>query len=254
MSESHQIDREKVNEAFNTFAKRHGNINAVLDVNPSPEVKHRNIFRDYISKRILTESLRPAGTDVVVDYGCGVGRLSRFLSPSVKRVVGLDTSTEMIRVAFETTKGFDNIDYHVISQKQLPVDSGSADKFFAFWVMQHMSDEEVLNALQEAKRMLRPGGRVFLFEQVKEQSTVYQGIHHMRTPEEYISLAQKTGLTFVSNHRVFRFPSYAMDVWQRFRWLPKAFLPVLGVIENATVNRKPETITYSTNALIFRKG
>jgi SAM-dependent methyltransferase len=61
----------------------------------------------------VLEKMRLAATDNVLDAGCGSGWLTRRLAKRVTegRVVGMDVSDEMIRVARRTSLDFENILY-----------------------------------------------------------------------------------------------------------------------------------------------
>jgi SAM-dependent methyltransferase len=76
--------------------------------------------------------------DVVVDIGCGVGRLTRVLAARAARVLALDVSTEMLARAREHHAGVDNVE----------------------WLrFQHIPDPNLtLGYVREMGRVLRPGG------------------------------------------------------------------------------------------------
>jgi arsenite methyltransferase len=59
----------------------------------------------------VLEKMRLAATDNVLDVGCGAGWLSRRLAKlvSLGRVVGMDISDEMIRLARHASADFDNL-------------------------------------------------------------------------------------------------------------------------------------------------
>jgi len=63
----------------------------------------------------VLEKMRLAATDNVLDVGCGSGWLARRLAERVPegRVMGMDVSDEMIRVARRTSLEFENILYAV---------------------------------------------------------------------------------------------------------------------------------------------
>ena len=248
------IDRKKVNEIFDNHAKRHGNENAVLDAGDQDGVKHKNIYRDYVSKRLLLKYLQPHPNDTVVDYGCGVGRLTRFLAPRVKRIEALDRSAEMIRVASENFPVPGNAHYTALSDERMPLPENSADALFTFWVLQHVSEDELQTILLEAKRVVKHNGRIVFFEQTRDKPGVYGAMQNVRTPDQYTRAGATAGLKLVRNERAFRFPSYGMNVWQRFQWLPKAAPPALFRLETMTTNRKPETIDYATTAIVFENN
>jgi SAM-dependent methyltransferase len=103
---------------------------------------------------------RPGGTEVVVEIGCGVGRLTRAMAPEVGRVHALDLSAEMLARAREL--GLANATFHQADGQSLAgLPNDTADLVLAYCVFQHLPSEEVLGAyLREMLRVARPGGLV----------------------------------------------------------------------------------------------
>ena len=99
-------------------------------------------------------------TDVVVELGCGVGRLTRVLAQRAERVVALDVSGEMLRQAREHNPQLANVEWVRCDGHTLTgVPDDSADGFFSHVVFQHIPDPRVtLGYVTEIGRVLRPGG------------------------------------------------------------------------------------------------
>ncbi len=249
------IDKEKVISEFNARALSHNNENAVLDANTSPTTVHQNIFRNYFTKQSLKKYLRFNHSDVVLDFGCGVGRLTSYAAPFVKEIVGIDKSTEMIGVANNINHQNKNIVYDLLTNYPMQYGNKRFSKIFTYWVLQHTGNDELTIIFKEFNRILEDNGEVFLFEQIRsDASIIIDSIHHQRIKQEYIDLMKNAGFQLVKSNRVFRYPSYALSIWTRFKWLPNLSLPILSIIEFATVNRKPAHITYSTDVMIFKKS
>jgi SAM-dependent methyltransferase len=106
----------------------------------------------------LDLELRPS--DVVVDVGCGVGRITRVLAGRVAHVRALDVSGEMLARARELNPGLDNVDWVLGDGTSLrPVEDRSADAIVSWVVFQHIPDPEVtLGYVRDMARVLRPGG------------------------------------------------------------------------------------------------
>ncbi len=249
-----KVDDKKVVAEFDNRAAIHKNDNAVLDAGNNPKVAHQNIFRNYHTKQTLLKYLNVNIDDVVLDFGCGVGRLSKFIAPKVKSVVGADKSANMLQVAIEINSK-NNIRYQHFNNYPLPFDDKYFSKIFSYWVLQHIDNEELKNTFNDFHRLLKDNGYVYLFEQVRNKDSVVLGsIHHQRKREEYHELMKQAGFELVSAQRVFRYPSYALSIWSKYNWLPESFLPLLSKLELSTANRKPEFIDYSTDVLIYKKN
>ena len=82
----------------------------------SMERGHRPVGEQAIEKMLVPDDAR------VLDVGCGSGWASRLLAEKSGRgrVVGIDISDEMIRLATETSKEFSNLTFQVASAEDLP--------------------------------------------------------------------------------------------------------------------------------------
>ncbi len=250
-----KVDDQKVITEFDNRAEHHKNENAVLDAGNSKLVEHQNVFRNYYTKQTLKKHLSPSPSDTILDFGCGVGRLSNYIAPFVNGVVGIDKSLKMIDVAREINARHKNVSYQIFGNYPLPFSEKYFDKIFTYWVLQHIDNDELKTTFLEFRRILKDTGKVYLFEQVRNSESVVLGdIHHQRRLEEYVSLMRDAGFKLTHNQRVFRYPSYALSLWSRFTWMPAFSLPILAAIEANTVNRKPQHIEYSTDVMIFQKA
>lgn len=101
-----------------------------------------------------------AGGDVVVEIGCGVGRLTRVLAARASRVLALDVSAEMLDRARAANPGLGNVEWiHGDGSALTGIGDGSADGVFSHVVFQHIPDPAVtLGYVAEMGRVLRPGG------------------------------------------------------------------------------------------------
>jgi len=116
---------------------------------------------DVVVRRQRSYELLDAGpAKTIVDVGCGTGTAVRELATAGARVVGVDVSGEMIRVARERAPG---LDFRTADILALPFDDGTIDGYRAERVYQHVSEPE--RALREASRVLRSGGRIVLVDQ-----------------------------------------------------------------------------------------
>ena len=99
-------------------------------------------------------------SDVVVEVGCGLGRLTRVIASRAAHVHALDVSPEMVRRAQELNPGLDNVTWISGDGVSLSgVADTSADACISMIVFQHIPDPQItLGYVREMGRVLRPGG------------------------------------------------------------------------------------------------
>lgn len=86
---------------------------------------------------------------VLVDYGCGAAPYRLLFEPYIEKYLGADLST--------------NIDADLTLEEgsfRVPLDDGTADFVLSTQVLEHV--ENPAEYLAEAKRLLKPGGKIIL--------------------------------------------------------------------------------------------
>ncbi|MBK7720771.1 MAG: class I SAM-dependent methyltransferase [Austwickia sp.] len=107
-----------------------------------------------------------AGTragETAVDVGSGTGELARLLAQTVGPtglVVGVEPSEAAVDVARD--RAVPGCRFEVGSALHLPVADGEADLLISSLLIHHIEPAERHAALIEARRVLRPGGRLFI--------------------------------------------------------------------------------------------
>jgi SAM-dependent methyltransferase len=98
--------------------------------------------------------------DVVLDIGCGVGRLARVLAGRAAHVHAIDVSAQMLDQAREHNAHLTNVTWHHGDGTTLhPVEDDSIDAVVSHLVFQHIPDPEItLGYVREMGRVLKPGG------------------------------------------------------------------------------------------------
>lgn len=97
----------------------------------------------------------------VLDIGCGVGKTDRFLAGRLGALAGVDISPASIERARADNPG---VPYHVYDGRRLPYADGSFNAAFLICVLHHVEPESRVSLLREAARVVRPGGRLLVFE------------------------------------------------------------------------------------------
>lgn len=96
-----------------------------------------------------------------LDFGCGAGRSTRFLGSLAFRVIGVDVSDFMLGQARRRDP---HGDYRLVAGGTLAgFASGTFDLGLAAFTFDNIpTDQEKILALGELKRLLTPGGRLFV--------------------------------------------------------------------------------------------
>lgn len=94
-----------------------------------------------------------------LDFGCGVGRLTRALAVHFDRVLGIDVAASMIRQARQLNADVRNCEFVLNERADLSlVPSGSVDFIYSNIVLQHIERPYSDRYLQEFVRLLSPRG------------------------------------------------------------------------------------------------
>jgi len=105
----------------------------------------------------------------LIDVGCGSGRLAKPLSAWLKgRYLGIDLVPALVAHARKIAARPD-WRFQVIQHIGIPEQDGQADMVCFFSVLTHLTHEQSYWYLEEARRVLKPGGRiVFSFLELRE--------------------------------------------------------------------------------------
>ena len=106
------------------------------------------------------------GVGLVADLGCGPGHVARYLDAQGVRMVGIDLSPEMIRVASELQPG---IEFRGGDMRALDLPDGSLAGVIAFYAIVHFQPNELGPVFREMRRVLSPGGLAMLAFHIGEE-------------------------------------------------------------------------------------
>src|SRR5258708_36191887 len=99
------------------------------------------------------------GNGVVCDLGCGPGQIARYLHERGVTVCGMDLSAEMIEHARQLNPG---IEFHREDMRALPVRDNTWAGIAAFYAIVNLPSDDIVKALHEMMRVLKPDGRLLL--------------------------------------------------------------------------------------------
>lgn len=168
-------------------------------------------LRDKPRDRELLAGFAKSVGDPVAEIGCGPGQIGAFVRQWGRHVVGIDLSSQMVKLAKARLDGA-----LVADVRSLPVGTASLGGLLAFYSVIHLRRTELGGALQEFHRVLRPGGRVLLSAHEGDDEVVRDEFLGERVPfvatlfelDELIGACRSTGLEVTLTERR---PPYAKE-------------------------------------------
>ena len=119
------------------------------------ELEHKPLDRQLLSR--FAESVRNEG--IACDLGCGPGHVARYLQGCGIEVSGMDLSSGMVECARRLNPG---IPFHQGDMRALPVADHAWAGIAAFYAIVNLAPAELVQALREMHRVLRPRGHLVL--------------------------------------------------------------------------------------------
>jgi ArsR family transcriptional regulator len=106
---------------------------------------------------------------VIADVGAGEGTLALMLAQSAKQVIAVDSSEKMAEYgrALVERHGSENVEYRIGDMEELPIGAGEIDLVLLHQSLHHALHPE--QALGEAFRVLRAGGRIVILDLLKHE-------------------------------------------------------------------------------------
>lgn len=237
------IDYNKVQETYRQRSQLHGN-HSVLTGSADAKALHADALLDYITRKRLLKHLKPQKTDSILDFGCGVGRLSFMLAPKCATLTGIDASKELIETAIERNRfantsfvhtgfGFHPLPYTLLF-----------NKVFTVGVLYHIPDDDLAKTLNDFSKKLKPGGKFVFIEHISPGNRILYNVGIQRNYDTWKQLLENNGFCIEKITKIMRVPSYSMSLWKKTPRLFSFMMPLFYWLENCTVNRKPHLAEY----------
>lgn len=104
---------------------------------------------------------------VIADLGAGEGTFSQLLAQRAKQVIAVDNSEKMVEFGRDLAQrhGILNLDYRVGDLESPPIDPESVDLAFFSQSLHHARHPQ--KAVEAARRILKPGGRIVILDLVR---------------------------------------------------------------------------------------
>jgi SAM-dependent methyltransferase len=147
------------------------------------------------SVRYLVDVAQSHGTSLdgrVLDFGCGVGRMSNALAERGLHVVGVDIAASMVERAEALNAHRDRLRFVAYDGEELPFPDNSFDAAATLIVLQHCRPRVQVAALMQLQRVVRPGG--LLIFQVPSRPVPVEALDVPARRAEIVWLSDPTAL------------------------------------------------------------
>jgi demethylmenaquinone methyltransferase/2-methoxy-6-polyprenyl-1,4-benzoquinol methylase len=168
---------------FDSVARRYDVVNALLSF---------GLDRRWRRAAARSMAIRPG--DIVLDLGCGTGELGRLFAGRC-RVVGLDLSLEMLKVARQRIRTGPFVQ---ASAFRLPFRAAGFSAAVSAFLLRNLNDLQA--AFGELARVLAPEGRVALLDITEPQSAPLRQLF-----DAYFSRAAPTLGALAGNAHAYRY-------------------------------------------------
>jgi len=109
----------------------------------------------------------PPHCENALEIGCGTGAFARALAKVCSRVVALDLSSEMIRIARSRSGQFNNLEFQLADAMSWNFPQSHFDFVCSIATLHHVQQRELLVKMRDA---LRPGGVLVVLDLVQSDS------------------------------------------------------------------------------------
>jgi ubiquinone/menaquinone biosynthesis C-methylase UbiE len=125
------------------------------------EWNHNSHYQEFLLGHV------PARCHKALEIGCGTGTFSRRLAGRAERVLALDLSPQMIRMARERSQEFSNIDFHVADVLRWDFSDEEFDCIATIATLHHLPVDLMLSKM---KRALKPNGVLLILDLFEAKS------------------------------------------------------------------------------------
>ncbi len=173
------------------------------------------VHADSEDLRRMTQAAKLDGNEIVLDVGTGTAHTALAFAPHVATVIGLDLTQAMLDAgsALAKERGIDNVELRQGEAEALPFDDHSFDIVVARQCPHHF--EDVGQAVKEAARVLRPGGKLLILDSVSlphpKLDTFMNAVEMLRDPSHVRNYALSEWHHFYEDARI--------EVTNQTQWL-----------------------------------
>ncbi len=190
-------------------------------IDPGDRKGLKNDYIDLLQKKALEEVLELQEDETVFDFGCGSGRVSYWMAPKVKKVLGLEVTPKMIDLA-EQNRTSENVEWMLYDGIHFPALSCPVDLVLSVGVLQIMRGDALKKTVSHLVQYLKPGGRMVLIEQVSDNPKV--GRPRL---QDYLGAFEAAGMTCLRHYPI-RKGRWWLLYLIRYGFVPERWFPQIA--------------------------
>ena len=146
----------------------------------------------------------PAKCENALEIGCGTGAFARQLAGHCEKVVGLDLSAEMIRVARARSSRFENLEFQLADAMTLDFPRSHFDFICSIATLHHLDQRQLLPKIKDG---LKPGGVLVILDLVESSGL-------MERMFDVVGLGVSSALRLIHNGRL-QPPPEVRKAWEQ---------------------------------------
>jgi SAM-dependent methyltransferase len=217
-------------------------------IDPADRKGHKNYYIDLLQKIALEEVLELKGNEVVLDFGCGSGRISHWIAPRVRKVVGLEVTPEMIDLAKRNRRSGD-VEFMLYDGVHFPIFPYSFNLIISVGVLQIMKGELLKSSLSSLGQDLKIDGRFYLIEQASDNPEVERP-----RVGDYFQAFRDSNLECLKHYPI-RNGRWCMLYLIRYGIIPRGLFSMIAKREILLRRRERKAISYYQDYLfVLRKS
>ena len=154
---------------------RFGVLGAALD--PADKSGRKNNYIDRLHRLALNGAFGDKHFSRALDFGCGPGRFTRFLSTRSTEVYAVDRTPEMLAIA-QQSQHLPNVHFLLWRDIPLPFEDGFFDLILTVYVVSVMPRTDVASVANEFRRVCSSRGTLVMIEQVDHSRQLSPEAYH----------------------------------------------------------------------------
>ena len=196
-------------------------------IDPNDKIGAKNAYIEFIRNNYIAQELghlQPGAK--VLDYGCGTGNITRFVSGLGFDCVGLDIAFELLSL------GKEDRNLLCYDGKTIPFKDNSFDAIVCYVVLNYILDKEYFEKLlKEIHRVLKPGGKFIAIEQVNRRSREVSKDNKLQRSSELFTESFMASSFKLINSYTIRSGHFPLIYLIRFGLVPPALFKFIMLLD-----------------------